>query len=334
MSATLPTTEILMQGNPDTLDAICAGLQEVESIIEKELASDRPEFQDIIAHVAKYKGKRLRPALLMTCAHACGTVTKDHAILGAVVEIIHTASLVHDDVLDSAQVRRHLPAVHTLWGVKSAVLLGDCMFTKAFHMASKLENPRACRVIGRSANQVCAGEMLQGFHSGNLDLTESTYLDIIDGKTAEMIAASCELGSAYAGASEETVLAMESFGRNLGMAFQIADDILDLVGQETLTGKSLGTDLEQKKLTLPIIWLLQNGSKSEKLKIRELLAQQTPNQRGLVKNLASEVGALDYAQNKALSYLSAARKDLKALPASKFKTTLLNMTEKVLNRTC
>ena len=334
MSATLPTTEILMQGNTDTLDFISAGLQDVELIIEKELASERPEFQEIIAHVAKYKGKRLRPALLMACAHACGTVTNDHSILGAVVEIIHTASLVHDDVLDSAQVRRHLPAVHTLWGVKSAVLLGDCMFTKAFHMASKLENPRACRVIGRSANRVCAGEMLQGFHSGNLDLTEDIYLDIIDGKTAEMIAASCELGAAYAGANEETVLAMESFGRNLGLAFQIADDILDLVGQETLTGKSLGTDLEQKKLTLPIIWLLQNGSKAEKMKIKELLTLQTPNQRALVKNLASESGALDYSQKKALSYLSTSRKDLKSLPASPFKTTLLNMTDKVLNRSC
>lgn len=334
MSATLPSPAQLLQGNINSLEPLHPGLMEVEKILEREMASDRPEFQEIVAHVAKYKGKRLRPALLLACAQACGGITKDHWILGAVVELIHTASLVHDDVLDAAQVRRHLPAVHTLWGTKSAVLLGDCMFTKAFHMASKLENPRACRVIGRSANRVCSGELLQGFHSGNLEISESVYFDIIDGKTAEMIAASCELGAAYAGASEEVVRSLESFGRNLGMAFQIADDILDLVGQEHLTGKSLGTDLEQLKLTLPIIWLMQHGADPDKKTMREVLASPCASQRTRVKKLVADSGALAYARAKAEQFMASGREDLQVIPHSPIKKCLLDFTGKVLNRSC
>lgn len=334
MSATLPSPALLLQGNMNSLELLNPGLVEVEKILEREMESDRPEFQEIIAHVAKYRGKRLRPALLLACAQACGNVSRDHWVLGAVVELIHTASLVHDDVLDSAQVRRHLPAVHTLWGTKSAVLLGDCMFTKAFHMASKLENPRACRVIGRSANRVCEGELLQGFHSGDLEITEPTYFDIIDGKTAEMIAASCELGAAYAGATEEIIRSLESFGRNLGMAFQIADDILDLVGQEHLTGKSLGTDLEQRKLTLPIIWLMQHGSSADKNLMREILGSPCASQRARVKKLVTDAGALDYARAKAEQFMASGREDLQALPPSPIKKCLQDFTGKILNRSC
>lgn len=334
MNASLTSNLFFTPERFDSMLPIRSDLEHVERIISRELVSKHKEFTDILHHVSQYKGKRLRPALLLACAHASGLVNESHWVLGAAVELIHTASLVHDDVLDSAHMRRHLPAVHTLWGTKSAVLLGDCLFTNAFQMTSNLENNRACNVIGRSAHRICEGELLQSFHSGDMNMTEATYYDIIDGKTAEMISASCELGAAYAGASEPVIDSMASFGRNLGMAFQIADDILDLVGHENLTGKSLGTDLDQKKLTLPIIWLLQHGPESDKNKFKTLLGNGLPVQRAQVKNILSESGAIDYAKNKAEQFIASGKRDLQALAPSAYRSILHDITDQILNRSC
>jgi len=334
MNASLISTTFFTPERYDSMLPIRSDLEQVELIISRELISRHKEFTDILTHVSQYKGKRLRPALLLASGHASGLVNESHWVLGAAVELIHTASLVHDDVLDSAQMRRHLPAVHTLWGTKSAVLLGDCLFTNAFQMTSNLENTRACKVIGRSANRICEGELLQSFHSGDINISEATYLDIIDGKTAEMISASCELGAAYAGASEAVIESMASFGRNLGMAFQIADDILDLVGHENQTGKSLGTDLDQKKLTLPLIWLLHNGTDADKNKIKTLLENGSSSNRVQVKSILTDSGAIDYAKNKAELFIASGKRDLQALPPSAFRNILHDITDQILNRSC
>src|SRR5262249_34284566 len=163
---------------------------------------------------------------------ACGRVTTAHPVLGAVVEMIHTATLVHDDVLDGAGVRRYVDTVNALWGNQTSVLLGDYLFTHAFHLASTLDDVRACRLIGAATNRVCEGELCQGLQRGNLGLTEEAYFDVIDGKTAELIACCAQLGALYSGAAPEVVGALGRFGRGVGMAFQIADDVLDLVGEE------------------------------------------------------------------------------------------------------
>ena len=182
-----------------------------------------------------------------------------HPVLAAVVEMIHTATLVHDDILDESMVRRHAATVNAEWGNETAVLLGDYLFTHAFHLAASLDSTLACRWIGRATNRVCEGEMHQVHQRGNLDLDESSYFSIIEGKTAELTAVSCRLGAHYAGADEATTEALDRYGRNLGIAFQIADDVLDIWGEERLTGKSLGTDLEKQKLTLPVIRLLETA---------------------------------------------------------------------------
>src|SRR5205807_2219056 len=195
----------------------------------------------------------LRPALLLLTARACGRVSAAHHILGAVVEMIHTATLVHDDVLDNASVRRHVATVNAGWGNQASILLGDYLFTHAFHLCSSVD-ARACRLIGEATNRLCAGELHQVTERGNLDLSEDDYFAIIDAKTAELTSCCCRLGALYGGMDEEVVESLATFGRSLGMAFQIADDLLDLVGEERSAGKSLGTDLEQQKLTLPIIF--------------------------------------------------------------------------------
>ena len=196
-----------------------------------------------------------------------------HPVLAAVVEMIHTATLVHDDILDEAMVRRHAATVNAEWGNETAVLLGDYLFTHAFHLAASLDSTRACRWIGHATNKVCEGEMQQVHHRGNLDLDEGDYFAIIEGKTAELTAVSCRLGASYAGAPEATVAALDRYGRNLGIAFQIADDVLDIWGEERVTGKSLGTDLEKQKLTLPVIHLLRVVEPAAAAAIRGLLGE-------------------------------------------------------------
>ena len=244
----------------DFCGPIAGDLEEVERILGRTLRSRHAAVAQVVDHVRHYRGKRLRPVLLLLSARACGRLTPAHPILGAVVEMIHTATLVHDDVLDGATVRRHVATVNARWGTQASVLLGDYLFTHAFHLASTLDDVRACRLIGEATNRVCEGELCQGLEQGNLDLTEETYFDIIDGKTAELIACCCRLGAVYSGAAPEVVAGLARFGRNLGLAFQIADDLLDLVGEEKKTGKSLGTDVEQQKMTLPLIHLLEQGN--------------------------------------------------------------------------
>src|SRR6516164_2442094 len=228
-------------------------LEEVERVLARTLRSRYAAVTGVVDHVRHYRGKRLRPVLLLLTARACGRVTPAHHVLGAVVEMIHTATLVHDDVLDGARVRRRVATVNAVWGVQTSVLLGDNLFTHAFHLASTLDDARACRLIGEATDRVCEGELCQVLQRGNIDLTEAEYFDVIDGKTAELTACCCHLGALYSGAAAEVVARLDRFGRCVGLAFQIADDLLDLVGEERTAGKSLGTDVEQRKLTLPLI---------------------------------------------------------------------------------
>src|SRR3954452_3914312 len=181
--------------------SVAPELAQAERIFESELASRFPFVQQLVDHSADFRGKRLRPALVLLCGRACGGIAPAHPVLAAVVEMIHTATLVHDDVLDEAVIRRHASTVNAGWGNEPAVLLGDYLFTHAFHLAASLESTLACRWIGRSTNLVCEGEMQQVHHPGNLDLDEDAYFAIIQGKTAELTAVSCRLGAHYAGAS-------------------------------------------------------------------------------------------------------------------------------------
>ena len=209
---------------------IADDLVRVEQIIAQALAPFRSRFGDLIDRLKHYRGKRLRPALLMLVAHACGKVTSSHALLGAAIEMIHTATLVHDDVLDDADLRRHARTVNADWGNKVSILLGDLLFTSAFHLTGTLGDARACEWIGEATDRVCAGELQQQLEAGNLALPLDDYLGIIEGKTASLTEVACRLGAVYAGADADSVLAMAEFGKDLGLAFQIADDVLDLTG--------------------------------------------------------------------------------------------------------
>ena len=228
-------------------------LQEVEEIFLTELESCNPYVTDVFAHVTRFQGKRLRPMLLLLSAASAGGINRTHKVLAAVVEMIHTATLVHDDVLDEAETRRHVATVNARWNNETSVLFGDYLFTHAFHLASSLETTLACRLIGRSTNLVCEGELSQIHERGNFDLSEEVYLEIINGKTAELCALSCFLGAHYSQVDETVSQTLERYGRSLGNAFQIADDLLDILGNEDEMGKTLGSDFVKQKLTLPFI---------------------------------------------------------------------------------
>lgn len=306
-------------------------LAQAEKIFESELNTKAPYVRDLIAHLAHYRGKRLRPTLLLLTAKASGALRPEHPMLAAVVEMIHTATLVHDDVLDSADIRRHVATINARWGNASSVLLGDMLFTHAFHLASKTGSVFACQIIGEATNKVCEGELRQIGEQGNMQLTEADYYSIIEGKTAALTACCCQLGSHYAGATSSQVEVMTKFGNLLGIAFQVADDVLDLMGTEQEAGKSLGTDVLQKKLTLPLIHLLQQGSVHSN-EARDIL--ETPNDAGMkrLRTLLAESHSISYAYHEAERYVKEARELLKVLPASESRQTLDEMTRRIIHR--
>jgi octaprenyl-diphosphate synthase len=311
---------------------IAAELVEAENVFATELASRFPFVQNLVEHCADFRGKRLRPALVLLTAKACGGIKPDHAVLAAVVEMIHTATLVHDDILDESMIRRHAATVNAEWGNETAVLMGDYLFTHAFHLAASLETTLACRWIGHATNLVCEGEMQQVNNRGNFDLDEEAYFEIIRGKTAELTAVSCRLGAHYAGAPESTVRAMEDYGRDLGVAFQIADDVLDLWGEERATGKSLGTDLEKQKLTLPLIRLLETSTPEAAEALRRTLAEARPEDRLKIRDLLDQSEALAYAWSQAERYAVKAAAALDVLPDSPCKAVLRTLTHYVVRR--
>jgi octaprenyl-diphosphate synthase len=316
----------------DLFSSIRGELAEAERIFQHELRSQFSFLQHLVDHCGDYQGKRLRPALLLLAGRACGTLTSAHPVLAAVVEMIHTATLVHDDVLDESMVRRHAATVNAEWGNETAVLLGDYLFTHAFHLAASLESTQACRWIGRATNRVCEGEMQQVHHRGNLELDEQSYFAIIEGKTAELTAVSCRLGAHYSGAEPVITEALERYGRNLGIAFQISDDVLDIWGEERLTGKSLGTDLEKQKLTLPVIRLLAIASPPTAINIRRMLSEAKAECRKQLVPLLEDSGALDYSWQRARWHVKEAIDSLEVLADSEVRTALRILADFTVRR--
>jgi octaprenyl-diphosphate synthase len=307
-------------------------MDEVERIIGDAVRNDHPGVAEVVAHVSQYKGKRLRPALLLLTAKACGQLTPKHPVLAAVIELIHSATLVHDDVLDEATRRRHVATANARWGNHNSVLLGDYLFTHAFYLATTLGDIRACQIIGAATNRVCEGELRQGLERGNLALSEAEYFDLIDAKTAELIACSSRLGALYSGAAPEVVAAMERYGRLIGIAFQIADDLLDIVGEERATGKSLGTDLKQQKMTLPLIRLLSRAPDGNGLFLRQILSAPGNHKREALAPYLADSDAVDYGRRTALDYAARARAELTCIAPSPSRAILEAAADGVVHR--
>ena len=232
-------------------EPISEDLAEVDRLLVEELKRDVPWMESLLSHTNISGGKRMRPALVLFSGICCGEINPQHHQLGAALEMIHTASLVHDDVLDHAEQRRHVATVNSRWDNKTSVLLGDYLFTHAFHIASKSDSLMALKRLSIASNRVCEGEMRQNAWSGDFEITEASYLDMVGQKTAELCSCACYCGAHFSGADEVTSERFGDFGQNLGVAFQIVDDILDLVGDAQTVGKTLGTDLKTGNLPCP-----------------------------------------------------------------------------------
>jgi octaprenyl-diphosphate synthase len=311
---------------------IAADLAAVDRRLEQELRHSDPFIDELAQHSFRIGGKRLRPALLLLVAQAVGKIGDEHRTLAAVVEMVHTATLVHDDVLDDAEVRRHLDTVNARWNNQTSVLLGDYLFTHAFYLASTLDTTFGCRAIGEATNTVCEGELRQTASSGNFWLTRDEYLAIIEAKTAELCACCCRLGAHYAGGDSRTVDALTNYGRKLGMAFQIVDDLLDLEGEEQTTGKSLGTDLAHRKMTLPLILLRDQLEKSERSRLQGLYEESDPSHGRLLLEWLDDAGALQQARQTAEDFAEQAAKELAGLKDSDAKRVLADLARFVVAR--
>jgi len=326
-----PPTD-LQQALAALYQSVAGELRRVDARLADELHHDHAQANEVIRHGIRLSGKRLRPALLLLAGQAVGPLRDEHITLAAVVEMIHTATLVHDDVLDEAAIRRHVDTVNARWNNETSVLLGDFLFTHAFYLASTLESTYACRTIGRATNIVCDGELRQTITSGDVNLSEDDYLAIVEAKTAELCACCCELGAYYAGGDEETVARLASFGRNLGIAFQIADDLLDLEGNETNTGKSLGTDLAKRKMTLPLIHARENLDPRERKNFLTALVADPAIARETLLNHLTRQGSLEYTREQAQQYADRAQAELTLLADTPARDALAALAEFAIAR--
>ena len=307
-------------------------LDRVEEVLREELVSDDAHVNELVQHGCRLGGKRLRPALLLLAGKAIGELRPEHATLGAVVEMIHTATLIHDDVLDGALMRRRLDTVNRRYGNHASVLLGDFLFTHAFYLASTTGSTYACREIGRATNIVCEGELRQVGAAGKLTLSEGEYLSIVEAKTAELCACSALLGAHFAGADDEAARSLAHYGRALGIAFQIVDDLLDLLGDEADMGKSLGTDLDQLKLTLPLIRLRDRVGPEKGLALAEVLALPPAARRAEVRKWLTHSDGIEYARQKALAYADRAQAALAEIPPGPVRDVLAELPRFVVER--
>lgn len=316
----------------EVITPVADGMAAVESRFRSELQSRYESIAPLLRHGTQLGGKRLRPAMLLLAARATGELRDDHVVLGTVVEMVHTATLIHDDVLDRAETRRHTPTVNAVWNDDLSILLGDYLFAQSFRLAATLESTEACRWIGEAARRVCEGEMRQIQQRDVLDLDEATYVEMIRGKTAELCRVACELGARHAGASQSQVEALGRYGDALGIAFQIADDALDLWGDDDAVGKTLGTDLRQGKWTLPIIRLLHDDDRRTRSEAAAVLRGPTERRAERILPLLRRKRAYQQTVGEATRYRDMAIDALADVPASPSRDALARLADFAVRR--
>lgn len=297
-------------------------IAQVEDRIRFQAREFDPGIVGYIEYACESQGKRIRPALTMLTARATGTPTSGHLDLAVVVELIHLATLVHDDILDGATKRRGEPTVFSKWGAELSVLLGDCLFSHALKLCANFPTTQISRTIADAANEVCTGEILQTQRRFDLKLSIPEYLRIIEMKTAALFRVSTELSAVLSNAPADQIAACKTYGDSLGIAYQIYDDCLDLVGDENATGKTVGTDLAKGKLTLPLLHVLQQAQGEELQALSEIILHGTPDDRMKLLALVLERGGLKASVRKIQSYLDQATGALELLPPSPARDAL------------
>jgi octaprenyl-diphosphate synthase len=322
---------ILMQ---EALNIIGEDLKLVEQQFRKDLQSDVPLIRKVGEYVLSSGGKRVRPALLLLAARLCG-YTADKAIpLASVVEFIHTATLLHDDVVDSATLRRGIASANTLWGNEASVLVGDFLFSKSFSLMVDVGSLEILRVLSDATTVIAEGEVMQLLCTGELDLTEEKYTEVVRSKTAILMSAACEAGALLGAAPRHQQQALADFGMDLGIAFQLMDDILDYVATEEEFGKSIGHDLEEGKITLPLIHTLRHCNDVEREVIAGVIEQDEMSLDDFraVSGFVKQYGGIDYTITVANTYITRCKHHLDQFAPSPVRDALTSLSEYVVTR--
>jgi octaprenyl-diphosphate synthase len=304
----------------------------VNLVIRQQLHSEVALVNQIAEYIISAGGKRIRPALVLMMARAFGYTGTSHHDLAAVVEFIHTATLLHDDVVDESSLRRGRQTANALFGNAASVLVGDFVYSRAFQMMVSVDDMRVMRILSDATNVIAEGEVLQLLNMHDPDVTEARYLQVIRSKTAKLFEAAAQLGALIAGASEQDVEAAAEYGRSLGTAFQLIDDVLDYSGNADDIGKNVGDDLREGKPTLPLIHLMHNGSTEQRALVRSCIEQGDEQHFDVILAAISSSGALDYTRNEAEKAATRASQSIAGLPDSQYKTSLLNLCTFAVDR--
>ena len=311
---------------------IGADMAEVDAVLRRSLFSDVALIRQIAEYIIGSGGKRLRPSLLLLAAGACGYRGRDHHTLAAVIEMIHTATLLHDDVVDESKLRRGHATANAEFGNAASVLVGDFLYSRAFQLMVSVDRMRVLAILADATNVIAEGEVLQLMHAGNVALDERAYLDVIERKTAKLFEAAARLGAVLGSAEPEREEAFGRYGKDLGTAFQIMDDVLDYSGDVDVIGKSLGDDLAEGKMTLPLIRALAVGTADEVATIRHAIAGGGLTDFAPVVAALERTGALSYAKERASVASRAASRCLDGLPPSPCGETLLQLAAFAVDR--
>jgi octaprenyl-diphosphate synthase len=315
------------------LSPVADDLRRVDTIIRQRLASEVVLIDQIGAHIVSGGGKRMRPAVLLLSARALGCRTEEPALLAAVIEFIHTATLLHDDVVDHSDRRRGLKTANAVWGNSGAVLSGDFLYSRSFQMMVDCGRMPVMRLLADTTNAIAQGEVLQLMNCGDPDVTEQRYLRVIELKTAKLFEAAAQLGAIAAGQDDGVQQRMAKYGHALGMAFQIVDDLLDYKAAPEQSGKNLGTDLAEGKPTLPLIHALKNGSPAQSELIRGAIREGRLDRLQEVLAAVESTGGIAYSAALAARHMDAAISALEGLPGSPCKDALKGLARFATQRT-
>ena len=307
-------------------------MQAVDRVIRDQLPSDVVLIRQVAEYIIGGGGKRLRPALVLLSAGALGYSGTAHHALAAVVEFIHTATLLHDDVVDESALRRGQPTANTLFGNAASVLVGDFVYSRAFQMMVNVGDMRVLQVLADATNIIAEGEVLQLMNCRNADIEEEGYLQVIRYKTAKLFEAAGRLGAILAGAAPEVEQAMAAYGSHLGTAFQLIDDALDYSGEVGVIGKNIGDDLAEGKSTLPLIYVMRNGTAEEAALVRRAVSSGGLAELEGVLVAIRRSGALDYTRRQAEVEAEAARAALAVIPATQYRDSLIQLASFAVTR--
>jgi octaprenyl-diphosphate synthase len=308
-------------------DVVRRELDQVESRIVAQASSFDPAVEGYVSYAIGGRGKRLRPLVALLSGGAVGPITSEHIDLAMIVELIHVATLVHDDIVDEAEWRRSQPTLNARWGNSLSVLLGDWLFAHALNLSARFENVEVSRAIARAAREVCTGEIIQTQRRFDLHLGIEDYLRIIEMKTGALFAAAAELGALLNKTEPAARESLKIFGQKIGTAYQIYDDCIDIAGTERLTGKTLGSDLRKGKLTLPVLMLLSGRNGADKEHFSQLILDARFDEIARILNSSPANGALGASIEAGQGLLSEAQKEIEILPANPYSEALIGLAE-------